>query len=229
MAAAEVPTAMAHVCEDEAEVVAALDAFGAPYVVKDDGLAAGKGVVVTEDRDEALRHAKAVRPGGHRGVPRRPRGQPLRDHRRGDRLPAPAGPGLQAGARRRRGPEHRRHGRLHAAAVGAGRPGRRGAGARPGPHRAGDGPPGRAVPGAALRRAGAHRAGVAGRRVQRPLRRSRRPRRCCSGSSRRSACCSSPRPRAGSRTSTPRAWRDGAAVTVVWPPRATPRARARAT
>ncbi len=59
MAAAEVPTAMAHVCETEEEVAEALDSFGAPYVVKDDGLAAGKGVVVTEDRDEAVQHAKA--------------------------------------------------------------------------------------------------------------------------------------------------------------------------
>ena len=33
--------------------------FGAPYVVKDDGLAAGKGVVVTDDRDAALAHARA--------------------------------------------------------------------------------------------------------------------------------------------------------------------------
>jgi phosphoribosylamine---glycine ligase len=57
MAAAEVPTAMAHVCTDAEEVAAALDAFGPPYVVKDDGLAAGKGVVVTDDRDEALAHA----------------------------------------------------------------------------------------------------------------------------------------------------------------------------
>lgn len=57
MAAAEVPTAMARVCTTEAEAAAALDAFGAPYVVKDDGLAAGKGVVVTEDRAEALAHA----------------------------------------------------------------------------------------------------------------------------------------------------------------------------
>src|SRR3712207_4341744 len=40
MAGAEVPTAMARVCDDDEEVGAALDAFGAPYVVKDDGLAA---------------------------------------------------------------------------------------------------------------------------------------------------------------------------------------------
>ncbi|WP_250448566.1 phosphoribosylamine--glycine ligase, partial [Actinotalea sp. C106] len=58
MATAEVPTAMAHVCTDLAQVGEALDAFGPPYVVKDDGLAAGKGVVVTEDRDEALSHAE---------------------------------------------------------------------------------------------------------------------------------------------------------------------------
>ncbi|HVE26308.1 MAG TPA: phosphoribosylamine--glycine ligase [Sporichthya sp.] len=59
MAAAEVPTAMARVCDDLEEVAAALDAFGPPYVVKDDGLAAGKGVVVTGDREAALAHAKA--------------------------------------------------------------------------------------------------------------------------------------------------------------------------
>ncbi len=59
MAAAEVPTAMAHVCTNPEEAAAALDAFGPPYVVKDDGLAAGKGVVVTESRDEALAHAAA--------------------------------------------------------------------------------------------------------------------------------------------------------------------------
>jgi phosphoribosylamine--glycine ligase len=57
MAAAGVPTAMAHVCETAEEVEVALDAFGPPYVVKDDGLAAGKGVVVTDDRAAALEHA----------------------------------------------------------------------------------------------------------------------------------------------------------------------------
>ncbi|HEX3612046.1 MAG TPA: phosphoribosylamine--glycine ligase [Sporichthyaceae bacterium] len=58
MAAADVPTAMARVCDDVAAVADALDAFGPPYVVKDDGLAAGKGVVVTTDREAALEHAK---------------------------------------------------------------------------------------------------------------------------------------------------------------------------
>jgi phosphoribosylamine--glycine ligase len=57
MAEADVPTAMAHVCTTIEQVATALDQFGAPYVVKDDGLAAGKGVVVTSDRDEALAHA----------------------------------------------------------------------------------------------------------------------------------------------------------------------------
>lgn len=57
MAAAGVPTAGARTCDSAAEVAAALDAFGAPYVVKDDALAAGKGVVVTRDRSEAEAHA----------------------------------------------------------------------------------------------------------------------------------------------------------------------------
>jgi phosphoribosylamine--glycine ligase len=59
MAAADVPTAMARICDDFDQVADALDAFGPPYVVKDDGLAAGKGVVVTTDREAALAHAKA--------------------------------------------------------------------------------------------------------------------------------------------------------------------------
>ena len=59
MAAAGVPTAAARTCATAAEVDAALDAFGPPYVVKADGLAAGKGVVVTGDRQDAVRHARA--------------------------------------------------------------------------------------------------------------------------------------------------------------------------
>jgi len=57
MAAAGVPTARALVCETAAAVDAALDELGPPYVVKDDGLAAGKGVVVTREREEARAHA----------------------------------------------------------------------------------------------------------------------------------------------------------------------------
>lgn len=59
MAEAGVPTSMAHVCTTVDEVAAAMDQFGAPYVIKDDGLAAGKGVVVTSDRAEALAHARS--------------------------------------------------------------------------------------------------------------------------------------------------------------------------
>ena len=59
MTAAGVPPADARLCTTPEEAAAALDAFGAPYVVKDDGLAAGKGVVVTDDRQLALNHAKA--------------------------------------------------------------------------------------------------------------------------------------------------------------------------
>ncbi|MFF6790403.1 phosphoribosylamine--glycine ligase [Streptomyces filamentosus] len=59
MAAAGVPTARSYVCTTPAEIDEALDAFGAPYVVKDDGLAAGKGVVVTDDVEAARAHALA--------------------------------------------------------------------------------------------------------------------------------------------------------------------------
>ena len=59
MRAAGVPTADSRVCQTPEEVAAALELFGPPYVVKDDGLAAGKGVVVTEDREQAARHAAA--------------------------------------------------------------------------------------------------------------------------------------------------------------------------
>jgi phosphoribosylamine--glycine ligase len=56
---AGVPTARSFTCTEKSEIEKALDTFGAPYVVKDDGLAAGKGVVVTEDRQVALDHALA--------------------------------------------------------------------------------------------------------------------------------------------------------------------------
>ncbi|MFI0913563.1 phosphoribosylamine--glycine ligase [Streptomyces abikoensis] len=59
MASANVPTARAYVCTTPEEIDEALDAFGPPYVVKDDGLAAGKGVVVTSDLTAAREHALA--------------------------------------------------------------------------------------------------------------------------------------------------------------------------
>jgi phosphoribosylamine--glycine ligase len=61
MIAAGVPTARSRTCQTLGEVGRALDEFGAPFVVKDDGLAAGKGVVVTSDREVALAHAAGCR------------------------------------------------------------------------------------------------------------------------------------------------------------------------
>src|SRR5262249_38385799 len=60
MRAGGIPTARARTCATEDEVTGALAEFGPPYVVKADGLAAGKGVVVTSDRSAALGHAQAV-------------------------------------------------------------------------------------------------------------------------------------------------------------------------
>jgi phosphoribosylamine--glycine ligase len=70
MAAAGVPTAESFVCTSLEEAEHALDAFGPTYVVKDDALAAGKGVVVTDDRQAALDHVRdcVERPGGGRVV-----------------------------------------------------------------------------------------------------------------------------------------------------------------
>ncbi|WP_029138495.1 phosphoribosylamine--glycine ligase [Nakamurella lactea] len=65
MSAAGVPTGRAIGVTEESGIGAALDALGAPFVVKDDGLAAGKGVVVTEDRAVAEEHARAVLAAGH--------------------------------------------------------------------------------------------------------------------------------------------------------------------
>ncbi|WP_326797326.1 phosphoribosylamine--glycine ligase [Streptomyces sp. NBC_01808] len=64
MAEADVPTARAYVCTTPEEADTALDAFGPPYVVKDDGLAAGKGVVVTGDLAAARAHARACTAAG---------------------------------------------------------------------------------------------------------------------------------------------------------------------
>jgi phosphoribosylamine---glycine ligase len=59
MAAAGVPTGRSYVCTTPEQADEALDAFGPPYVVKDDGLAAGKGVVVTGDLASARAHARS--------------------------------------------------------------------------------------------------------------------------------------------------------------------------
>ncbi|MEV7694441.1 phosphoribosylamine--glycine ligase [Microbacterium sp. NPDC089189] len=64
MEAAGVPTGRAVRARTRDEVAAALDDLGSPHVVKADGLAAGKGVIVTEDREAALAHAETYLPSG---------------------------------------------------------------------------------------------------------------------------------------------------------------------
>ncbi len=65
MTAAGVPTAASVPVSDASGIDAALHTCGSPYVVKDDGLAAGKGVVVTTDLAVARAHAEDVLAGGH--------------------------------------------------------------------------------------------------------------------------------------------------------------------
>ena len=70
MAAAGVLTATSEIVDNPAHLDNALDRFGPPsgdsaWVVKDDGLAAGKGVVVTADRDAARAHAASLLDAGH--------------------------------------------------------------------------------------------------------------------------------------------------------------------
>ncbi|WP_424183456.1 phosphoribosylamine--glycine ligase [Actinokineospora sp. G85] len=65
MAAAGVPTAHSEVVDNPARLDAALARFGPTWVVKDDGLAAGKGVVVTTDLRTARAHAMTLLDGGH--------------------------------------------------------------------------------------------------------------------------------------------------------------------
>ncbi|OBJ60547.1 phosphoribosylamine--glycine ligase [Mycobacterium sp. 1423905.2] len=70
MAAARVRTATSEIVDNPAHLDAALERFGPPagdpaWVVKDDHLAAGKGVVVTPDRDAARAHAASLLDAGH--------------------------------------------------------------------------------------------------------------------------------------------------------------------
>jgi phosphoribosylamine--glycine ligase len=72
MAAAGVPTASSEIVDTPARLDAVLEKFGgatgdrpAPWVVKDDGLAAGKGVLVTTDHDDARAHACSLLDAGH--------------------------------------------------------------------------------------------------------------------------------------------------------------------
>jgi phosphoribosylamine--glycine ligase len=61
MTEAGISTAASFTCRTSGEADAALSSFGPPYVVKDDALAAGKGVLVTSDLEAARAHARACR------------------------------------------------------------------------------------------------------------------------------------------------------------------------
>lgn len=65
MASAGVPTAHAEIVDNPAKLDAALRRFGPTWVVKDDGLAAGKGVAVTDDLAAARAHAMTLLEDGH--------------------------------------------------------------------------------------------------------------------------------------------------------------------
>ena len=71
MTSAGVPTAAARTCRAEQEAEAALAEFGPPYVVKADGLAAGKGVVVTMRQGGGAEARSRLRHCRDRGVPGR--------------------------------------------------------------------------------------------------------------------------------------------------------------
>src|ERR1700736_1983093 len=70
MTAAGVRTATSEIVDNPAHLDSAIDRFGPPasdpaWVVKDDGLAAGKGVIVPADRDAARAHAASLLDAGH--------------------------------------------------------------------------------------------------------------------------------------------------------------------
>ena len=106
MLAAGVRTAKCEIIDNPANLDAALGRFGPPaddpaWVVKDDQLAAGKGVVVTADRDVARAHAAGLLEAGHPVLlvilPGRPGGVAVLRRRRRNRGAVVAGSGLQAG------------------------------------------------------------------------------------------------------------------------------------
>ena len=118
MAEAGIPTAASFTCATPGQADQALAAFGPPYVVKDDALAAGKGVLVTSDLDAARAHAAACGTVVIEEFLDGPEVSLFAVTDGDDRGAAAARPGLQAGPRRRPGAEHRRHGRLRPAPLG---------------------------------------------------------------------------------------------------------------
>lgn len=174
-----IPTARYRVFREPLEALAYLEEVGVPVVVKDSGLAAGKGVTVAFDLHQAKQAVanilnRAEGGGGRRGVPGGGGGHGPRPHRRRDDPPPPPFPGPQAPFGRGPGPHDGGdggrgplpHGRGHPEAGGGGDP----RAPRPGPPGGGGG-----LPGGGLRRPHAHPGGPQGPGVQRPLRRPRGP------------------------------------------------------
>ena len=214
MAEAGIPTAASFTCTGEAEADQALAAFGPPYVVKDDALAAGKGVLVTTDLAAARAHARACGTvvieefldgpevslfavtDGVTAVPL----LPAQDFKRagdGDQGPNTGGMGAYAPLPWAAADLAEQ---TMAEVIAAGR--------------GHDAPPRHAVPGAALRRPGADLGRAAGGGVQRPVRRpgdaggagpAEQPARAAADRRR------GQRPASASRLE----WRPGAAVVVV--------------
>ena len=141
-------------------------------VVKADGLAAGKGVTVCDDetsvagghprgaRGRPLRRRRCARRG--RGAPERPRGERHRPLRRDGGAGAAGGTRPQAPGRRRRGSEHRRHGRLSRRCTTSTTRRSSGILERSTPRPGGAGPSRDAVPRRPVRRPDAHRARARG-------------------------------------------------------------------
>ena len=121
-----IPTAAYRTFTDPAAARAYVRERGAPIVVKADGLAAGKGVVVATSVGEAEAAIDAMLTGNTLGaagarvvieeLPRRRGGELHRAVRRRARAAARVVAGPQAPGRRRHGPQHRRHGRVLARA-----------------------------------------------------------------------------------------------------------------
>ena len=97
MTAAGVPTAAARLCETRDEAAAGAGRRSARRTWSRTTVSPpARGWSSPRIASSPLAHAAALRTGGHRGVPGRPRGQPVRDHRRHHGAAAAAGPGLQA-------------------------------------------------------------------------------------------------------------------------------------
>ncbi len=124
MAEAGVPTASHLLLRSHEEALVQIARASYPAVLKADGLAAGKGVIICASEAEAReaidvffteqRFGENDRGAG--GVPRGRGALAAGALRRRERRAARPGPGLQADLRRRRGAEHRRHGQLLAGA-----------------------------------------------------------------------------------------------------------------